>query len=194
MQRPPHPDSLLASEENIIFIPSLALRKVAMSSTIIRRFFFPSLNRKYLFRLVVVALAGYLLFGYLLIPLRIQGHSMDPTYPDDSFAFCWRPHYFFSPIQRFDVVTVRFTGRSVMLLKRVIALPGETVEFREGKLYVNGKRIAEPHVQHHSTWDLPPRTIAPDHVYVIGDNRGTTMSRHHFGQVRMERIVGGVIL
>lgn len=81
-----------------------------------------------------------------------------------------------------------------MLLKRVIALQGETVEFREGKLYVDGNLIEEPYVIHGSDWKLTPRTIAPGHVYVVGDNRGTSMARHRFGQVNMDRIVGGVLL
>ena len=158
----------------------------------IRKFFFPSLNKKYFLRLLLLGLSCYLIFSYLLIPLNIQGHSMEPTYANGSFAFCWRPKYLYSQIERFDIVTVRFSGRSIMLLKRVIALPGDTLEFREGLLYLNGKLIAEPYVQHHSLWNLAPREIAPGHVYVIGDNRGTSMSRHHFGQVTMERIAGGV--
>jgi len=81
-----------------------------------------------------------------------------------------------------------------MLLKRVVALQGETVEFRVGKLYVNGNLLEEPYVIHQSNWELTPRTIAPGHVYVIGDNRGTSMARHRFGQVNMNRIVGGVLL
>jgi signal peptidase I len=159
----------------------------------IRRFFFPSLNRRYLSRLIFLGLSCYLIFSYLLIPLRIQGHSMEPTYGNGSFAFCWRPHYLFSQIERFDVVTVRFTGKNVMLLKRVIALPGEVLEFRQGILYINGKQILEPYVQYRTPWDLAPRKVKPGHVYVVGDNRGTLMSRHRFGQVNMARIIGGVI-
>lgn len=79
-----------------------------------------------------------------------------------------------------------------MLLKRVVALPGETVEFRNGFLYVNGNVIEEPYVHHRSDWELPPRTVAPGHVYVVGDNRGTSMARHQFGAVNMDRIIGGV--
>ena len=158
-----------------------------------RRFFFPSLSRRYLTRLIFLGLSCYLIFTYLLIPLRIQGHSMEPAYRYASFAFCWRPQYFFSQIERFDVVTVRFTGKNVMLLKRVIALPGEILEFRQGILYINGKQIQEPYVQHRTPWNLTPRKIKADHVYVVGDNRGTLMSRHRFGQVTIKRIIGGVI-
>jgi signal peptidase I len=164
-----------------------------MSSSLIHRFFFPSLNKRFFIRLILVALTCYLIFGHLLIPLRIEGLSMEPTYHDGSFAFCWRPQYLFSSPERFDVVAVRFSGRRVMLLKRIVALPGETVEFREGELYVDGNIIEEPYVHHRENWELPPRTVAPGHVYVVGDNRGTPMSHHKFGEINMNRIVGGVL-
>lgn len=80
-----------------------------------------------------------------------------------------------------------------MLLKRVIALPGETVEFREGDLYINGSRIDEPYVAYHSDWNIGSRRIAPGHVYVIGDNRSTSPDRHKFGEIDINRIVGIVI-
>lgn len=91
------------------------------------------------------------------------------------------------------MVTVRFSGRRVMLLKRIVALPGETVEFRKGLLYVDGKVVEEPYVRNRSDWELLPRTIAPGHVYVVGDNRGTSMARHQFGEINIKRIVGGVV-
>lgn len=165
---------------------------ISMIPTAIRRFFFPSLDKRFFIRLLLVASICYLIFGYLLIPLRIQGSSMEPTYHDRSFAFCWRLRYAFSPPKRFDVVTVRYSGKSVMLLKRVVALQGETVEFRKGVLYVNGNAIEEPYVYHRSDWELPPRTVAPGHVYVVGDNRGTPMAHHRFGEVSIERIIGGI--
>ncbi len=160
----------------------------------IRRFLFPSFNRRYVIRLLFLGVSCYLVFGYLLIPLRIQGQSMEPAYTNGSFAFCWRLQYLFSSPHYSDVVTVRFAGRRVMLLKRIIALPGDTVAFRKGILYRNGEAIEEPYVQHRSPWNLAPRKIEPDHVYVVGDNRGTVMARHRFGQVAMDRIVGGVLL
>jgi signal peptidase I len=164
-----------------------------MSSSLIHKFLFPTLNRRFFIRLILIAFTCYLIFGHLLIPLHIEGLSMEPTYHDGSFAFCWRPQYLFSSPERFDVVAVRFSGRRVMLLKRIVALPGETVEFREGELYVDGNLIEESYVHHRENWELPPRTVASGHVYVVGDNRGTPMSLHKFGEVNMNRIVGGVL-
>jgi signal peptidase I len=163
-------------------------------SSFIRQFFFPAINKRFLFRLAVICLLSYLLFGYLLIPLRIQGRSMEPTYHDGSFAFCWRPMYLYSSPKRFDVVAVRYAGRHVMLLKRIIALPGETLEYRKGRLFINGQQVKEPNVSLTSSWDLAPRTVASGKVYIIGDNRSLSMKRHKIGQVSMERVVGGVIL
>lgn len=79
------------------------------------------------------------------------------------------------------------------MLKRIVALAGETVEFQKGLLYVNGNLLEEPYVQYRSDWQLPPRTIASGHLYVVGDNRGTSMARHQFGEVNINRIVGGVL-
>ncbi len=159
----------------------------------LRKFFLPSLTRAFLLRVLLLSISCLLIFNYLLIPLRIQGQSMEPTYRDNSFAFCWRLQYLFSKPARSDVVTLRYAGRKVMLLKRIIALAGDTVAFRKGILFVNGQRTPEPYVRYTSNWDLSERTIKPGHVYVVGDNRNTIMSRHRFGQIPVNRIIGGVI-
>lgn len=164
-----------------------------MKSALFHKFFFPSITKRYLVRLVLVAAVSYLFFTYLLIPLNIRGKSMEPNYHDGSFTFCWRLRYAFSTPARFDVVTVRFSGTRLMLLKRVIALEGEIVEFRRGQLYINGAMVDEPHVQYQSDWELAPRTVSLGHVYVIGDNRGASMDLHQFGEVSLNRISGGVL-
>ncbi len=94
---------------------------------------------------------------------------------------------------RGDVVALRLAGRKVMLLKRVVALSGETVEFRNGRLLVNGRQVNEPYVQLNAGWNLSLRTVGPGKLYVVGDNRGVPMQQHLFGQVDMNRIVGGVL-
>jgi signal peptidase I len=78
-----------------------------------------------------------------------------------------------------------------MLLKRVVALEGDVVEFRAGRLFVNSRPAQEPYVHDPSAWDLPPRTVARGHVYVVGDNRRVPMHVHQFGQTAIDRIIGG---
>jgi len=156
----------------------------------IRQFFFPSLTPKFLIRVCLVALSAYLFFGYLCIPFTIQGISMEPTYHDGGMNFCWRLPYFFSEPKKHDVVVVRFAGSKVMLLKRVVALEDEQVEFRDGKLYVDGKGMDEPYVRFPCDWNLPSRRVGKDCVYVIGDNRSMSIESHHFGQTSKSRMMG----
>ncbi len=156
----------------------------------LRRFFFPSLTPKVLLRMLAVALVAYGVFSQIMIPMRIRGISMEPTYRDGTFNFCWRPHTLFSKPRRHDVVAVRFAGNRIMLLKRVVALEGEQVEFQDGKLWVNGKAMEEPYVRFLCDWNLPPRVVGKGSVYVVGDNRSMPIESHHFGQTSIKRIVG----
>ncbi|MBD3307243.1 signal peptidase I [candidate division KSB3 bacterium] len=159
----------------------------------LHHFLFPSLTPKFLIRVALVALAAYIFFGHICIPLRLQGASMEPTYQDGSVNFCWRLAYLVSDPQRGDVVLVRFAGNRVMLLKRIVALAGQQVEFREGTLIVDGEPVAEPYVKYPCTWNLPPRQVQPGHVYVVGDNRSMPIEQHHFGQTPTTRIRGKIL-
>jgi len=159
----------------------------------LRRFLLPNPTRGFFLRLLIVVLTAVLLFTQVLIPLRIEGRSMEPTYRDGGFNFCWRGRYLFSEPRHGDVVVIRFAGRGVMLLKRVVALAGETVEFRDGVLVVDGRAIEEPYVQTASDWRLAPRRVEPGKVYVVGDNRAVPMNQHSFGQVERQRIIGGIL-
>ncbi len=156
----------------------------------IRNFLFPSFTPKFLIRIVCLALIAYLFFGYVCTPFWIEGSSMEPTYHDGGFNFCWKLRYLYSRPQRRDVVTVRFAGDRVMLLKRIVALEGEVLEFRGGKLFVNGRPIDEPYVQLPCDWNLPPRVVERDSVYVAGDNRSMYIEGHYLGQTSIRRIVG----
>jgi signal peptidase I len=156
----------------------------------VRKFLFPSLTLKALIRIVAVAVLAYVLFGHLLIPIRIKGSSMEPAYRSGQINFCWTLKYLFSRPSRHDVVLVRYAGKKVMLLKRVVALEGESVAFRAGKLIVGEKETEEPYVRYPCNWNLPPRQVKKGHVYVVGDNRNMPMENHTFGQTPKERIIG----
>jgi len=115
---------------------------------------------------------------------------MEPTYHDGSVNCLWKLHYILSKPKRYDVVAVRFAGSRLMLLKRVVAVEGERVEFRSGKLFLDGKEIEEPYVRFSCSWDLPPRQVEKGCVYVVGDNRNMPIQEHHFGQTSIKRILG----
>jgi signal peptidase I len=148
------------------------------------------LTPRFLIRVCFVAVFAYLFFGHVLLPIRIQGTSMEPTYRNGGINFCWKLRYLFSKPERHDVVAVRFAGNRVMLLKRVVALEGEQIEFRDGKLFVDGEEIPEPYVVYPCTWNLPPRRVEKGSVYVVGDNRNMPLEHHYFGQTTLKRVIG----
>lgn len=162
-----------------------------MNNITISDIFFPKITKKYIIRVVCVIVLAYLFFSFLCIPLIIHGASMVPTYPSLGFNFCWTPKYLFSKPHRQDVVIVKFVGKKVMLLKRIVAFEGDTVEFKDGKLYINGVELYEPYVKYPCDWNLPERTVQKRHVYVVGDNRSMPIETHEFGETSIKRIAGG---
>lgn len=157
----------------------------------VRRFFLPRISRWYLLRVCLVALAAWLFFGYICLPCVIRGGSMLPTYGTFGFTFCWCPSYWFHAPQVGDVVAASFFGRKMLLLKRVVAVEGETVEFRGGRLYVDGVlREGGWETLGPCDWELPPRLVEPGNVYLVGDNRSMPIDGHLFGQLSARRVMG----
>ena len=154
------------------------------------KFMFPSLNRKFFTRIMIVAAMAYIIFSHIMMPLRIQGFSMEPTYQNGRVNFCFMLWDWFEKPERGDVVFIRFAGRKVMLLKRIIAFEGETVEFRDGVLFLNGNKLYEPYIRLPCNWNMESKKVDINHLYVIGDNRSVPMDEHDFGQVSVQRIEG----
>ncbi len=161
-----------------------------MADISIKKFFLPKITSRYLLRVAVIAIAVFVIFKYVFIPFRVQGEGMAPPYVTGSFNFCFTLRYMFSKPVPPDVVTVRMAGQKIMLLKRVVAIEGQRVEFRKGSLFVDGKKVNEPYVSGKSTWNVSPTTVKPGYIYVVGDDRSMPAERHAFGQTPVNRIVG----
>jgi len=143
--------------------------------------------------MILVAVVSYVVFSFVLIPFTVKGRSMAPTYSDGGMNVCFALRYLFSPPERHHVVIIRMAGKQVMLLKRVVAFAGETVEFRKGKLFINGNGVEEPYLHRPSDWTLAPRQVDEGNVYVVGDNRSVPIETHYFGQTSTNRIMGAPI-
>src|SRR5437879_2651827 len=103
--------------------------------------------RRTLVRLVVLVGASALIFGFVLVPVRITGISMEPTYHDRRINFVNRLAYVWSKPKRGDVVAIKTTGLHIMYLKRIVALPGETISIKKGIVMINGQPLNEPYVK-----------------------------------------------
>jgi signal peptidase I len=152
--------------------------------------------KRTLMRAAVLAVLCFLFFRFfffkvIILPVRVEGNSMFPTYHDQGRNYVNKLAYRHSEPQRGDVVSIRMAGEHVMFLKRIVGLPGETVAFERGNLVINGKPMPEPYLKFPSPAPkLTPVTLGPDEYYVIGDNRMNSDR----GTISRERIVGRVIL
>jgi signal peptidase I len=127
---------------------------------------------------------------FLAQATQVLGQSMEPTLHSSQRVVIEKVTYRFHGPRRGDVVVIDSSDQSEMLIKRVVGLPGEVIEVRDGRVYVNGERLAEPWTVKPGGGQYGPRTIPPLHVYVLGDNRGASNDSRNFGPVPIEDIVG----
>jgi signal peptidase I len=144
-------------------------------------------------RVIVWVVALLFISKYLLLPVRIKGDSMLPTYKENGVNLVNRLAYLFHEPRRGDVVAIRLAGEHVMYLKRIIALPGETIEFHQGRAMVNGRVLDEPYLKLPCNWEHAQEQVAPDEYYVVGDNRSMDYELHTQGRATRDRVVGKVL-
>ncbi len=146
-----------------------------------------------LIRAVFLGIFCFLLFTYLLIPIRIYGTSMEPAYANGSINFVNAVAYLFHKPRRGDAVAIVMAGKRVMFFKRIIGLPGETVAFHNGTLIIDGEKFPEPYIKTDCQWTREEVRNAPDEYFVAGDNRSMPASAHSFGRVEREKIIGAIL-
>ena len=151
--------------------------------------------KRTLIRTAILIVVSLVVFGFILMPVRISGISMEPTYHDRGFNFVNCFAFARARPQRGDVVALRFSELRVrpVYMKRIIGLPGETIEIRDGIVFIDDEPLAEPYVKNREPWQIPARTLADDEYFVIGDNRGMASSGHYFGVKDSKQILGKVL-
>ena len=150
-----------------------------------------------LLRIAILVIAVLLLRTFVLLPIKISGASMMPNYPMTGINCINRLAYVWHEPHRGDVVAIRMAGEHIMFMKRIVGLPGETVEFIEGQLFINGEPFPEPYVKFPCYWDHPPNTprkLGQNEYFVVGDNRAMRPEDHTYGAAERARIVGKVML
>lgn len=143
-------------------------------------------------RIIVLLVFCFVLFRYILIPIQVTGISMEPTYHDGKVNFVNRLAYWRHEPRRGDVVGIRIPGYRVMFLKRIIALPGETIAIKKGTVLINGKPLPEPYTKSNN-WTMAEVVLGPTEYYYIGDNRSMSIRDHEHRAADRSRIAGKVL-
>jgi signal peptidase I len=146
--------------------------------------------RTTMIRIGIIGLVLVLIFKFVFVPVRVNGNSMDPTYRTGKFMFINRMKFAFREPERGDIVAVKMAGSSVMLLKRVIGLPGELMELKDGRLHINSQLLKEAYIKPGGLWNRKD-DLGPDEYYVAGDNRSMDISGHLQGKAYRSQILGG---
>jgi signal peptidase I len=145
--------------------------------------------------LIAVGLAAVIIV-FLYQPVKVEGTSMVPLLSDQERIFVNKFVYRFEPIQRGDVVVFWYPlDRSKSFIKRVVALAGELVEMRDGRVYVNGQLLPEQFVpkEYMDGSSFGPYTIPDDQYFVMGDHRSSSNDSRVFGPVPREAIYGKAV-
>lgn len=163
----------------------------------------PSFGREILETLVLIALV-YTLVNLATVRFYIEGPSMQPNFWAGQFLIVSRAHYLLGEPQRGDIVVFDPPGDDdqpddPLLIKRLIGLPGDHIQIRDGGVYVNGVRLIEPYL---NDVDSPVRCngeacdveLGESQYYLMGDNRNNSRDSRVFGAVDRFRIVGEAII
>jgi signal peptidase I len=169
---------------------------------------------------VILALIFFFALRAVVQNFRVEGSSMVPSFTDGQYVLVnkavyahadsgtlpsWVPllgggsgaaRYLFHPPERGDVIVFHPpppNDPSRDFIKRVIGVPGDTVDVRQGHVYVNGEELTEPYIQQ-ATLPINVRfahvVLGPDQFYVLGDNRGNSSDSRAWGPVSSDEIVG----
>lgn len=143
--------------------------------------------------LVVSVVVSAFIIIFLYQPVRVEGTSMLPMLEDQDRLFINKLAYRVGDIQRGDVVVFLYPhDHEKSYIKRVIALPGDTLRIDHGQVYVNGNKIAEPYVPPRFDDDRsqPEMNVPPHEYFVMGDHRSISSDSRDFGPVDRNLIYG----
>jgi signal peptidase I len=128
---------------------------------------------------------------FLAQATQVYGQSMEPNLYAGQRLIVEKISYRFHSPHRGDIVVLRLPEqRGNFLIKRVVGLPGEVVEVRDHKVFIDEHPIDESYLDQSIRYSMPPRRIPEDSVFVLGDNRGFSNDSRAFGPVPVSNIIG----
>jgi signal peptidase I len=132
-----------------------------------------------------------LLFIYFIAQTSVvYGKSMEPVLHTDQRLIIEKVSYHFEQPQRGNIVVVDVPDSDIPLIKRVIGLPGETLEIKQNQVYIDGVALTEPYLESSRQHNFGPIPIPDNHLFVMGDNRLVSRDSRAFGAVSLDQIRG----
>jgi signal peptidase I len=143
---------------------------------------------------VLIASLLFLAVNLVTARIRVEGSSMEPSMHDGEMVVVSRLAYRWSEASRGDIVVFYFPlDPSRRFIKRVIGLPGDSIEARDGLIYVNGVALNEPYLaaapRYTGSWQ-----VQADTLFVLGDNRNNSDDSQNWGPLPMNEVIGKAVL
>lgn len=139
----------------------------------------------------ILTLLIFLLIRTVAQNFRIEGYSMEPNLHAGQYLIINKIIYHIHPPERGDIIVFEYPkSPNRDFIKRVIGLPGETVEIRQGCLLINGEPMEEPYLPKPGTYSWGPAVVGEDEFFVLGDNRNSSSDSHTWGMLPKENIIG----
>jgi signal peptidase I len=153
--------------------------------------------------LIIAVVLAAVIRTFLFAPIVVDGLSMMPTLHDQDRMIVNKFSYTIGEPKRFDVI-VFHAPENKDYIKRVIGLPGDTVEYKDDTLYVNGKAFKEPYLDEYKKQvidgpltepftlmdKIGKETVPKGHLFVMGDNRRFSKDSRHIGTISMDKVLG----
>ncbi|MBN2501424.1 MAG: signal peptidase I [Anaerolineales bacterium] len=140
---------------------------------------------------VVLALIIFLVINTVTGRYEVQSISMEPTLHEGQYLIVSKITYWFHPPERGDVVVLDPpNGQSpIPYIKRVVGLPGEAVDVRDGRVWIDGVALNEPYISGPPTYNQK-RVLGENEYLVLGDNRNNSSDSHVWGALPRQNIIG----
>ena len=136
---------------------------------------------------VIIIILVLLIKQFVFTNVMVHGDSMYPTLKNKDIMILNKISMKTSKIKRFDIVVIDAMDEKI--IKRVIGLPGETVEYKDGKLYINDKVMKDEYAKS-TTNDFEKVTLGKDEYFVLGDNRTVSIDSRRLGPIPKSDILG----
>lgn len=140
---------------------------------------------------IVTVVVVFLLLQFSIQSSIVIGPSMEPTLKQKQRVLINKLVYTFHPPERGDIIVFHPPNNNQPdYIKRLIALPGDTVEIEDGDVYINNIKLHEPYVEDSPHYSMDSRVIPENNYFVLGDNRNNSNDSHNGWTIPRQNIIG----